>query len=995
MKSFAKRFGALTAVGALAVSAIAGSGIVLNVALAEESETDYSDHYFFDQLKNDPLAQNFYKAFDTLAENGEFKKGKVEYDLVANGVATKDQVTAYVNNSDSSRLARSYGAGRDAFYMDHPDLFYLDIFSTSISAGMKGSDYVAYLDSSRALNTYNGNLDSEAKVNTAIEAYEAKIGEIVAEANEKSTVKEKIEYVNEYIAENNTYGFGTEVQGDRNVDTPKADYIYTSYGALINNESVCEGYAKSFKAVMDRLGIPCACVSGSADGDRDGKYEPHMWNAVQVDGLWYGVDVTYNATGADKNEWTLVGGQKMNDTHISDGVVSTSGYELRYPALKPYEYGNNTDDNGMVIVGEYVDDGSSGYDLKLVISCDDKGALKLEEEGKYLAFRMGLKQGSEIEWQPWANFVAYNEAMKLNIEGDYFKFTDNDTTMEVASHIEYLQFALLSREPDAKGTDLFTMNSVVAYDPANLTQADFIGSISAPYHNNGYGSSEEPAPFVLSVSPYSGAALPVDQSHEIKIKYTDELELEANKTVDDIEIDFIISRGNDIIKENATATNVKWEGDTVTFTFTPSKMYVHNEAWYYFTPTCLVGKKSQKTPNAASFSFGGQSIICNKMLPGGQLYMKLYGQPMLLDDSDVSATNFKDENDRYFAESQRSQLILVASKPNSAQEQKMDEVLKEGTGIEDKDIVSSSSYEINLQICGVVPKIPNGTYFQVAFGFPEGYDPNDEGTTYKIYHYKTDTVGNIIGVEEIPVIINQYGLIAKVPSFSPFTVVQVKKDSAAVTNSDTVNVYAYVNGGTGGTITTDGKSGISEVKDSITYDIKADDGFTIACVRLNGKVLDASYYSDGKLTLDKDDIESSNMLEVQFMNAETASAYASQGITLSYGTTLDGTNPDYAPDTNSNSVTVIVICVVVAVVALAGGALIVWWIFFKKKPAEETATAQPKAKQTTVKKKTVSEKPKKEKTAKDSAKQTKTAAKPKKETAAKKSTKPTSNSKKK
>ena len=39
----------------------------------------------------------------------------------------------------------------------------------------------------------------------------------------------------------------------------------------------------------------------------------------------------------------------------------------------------------------------------------------------------------------------------------------------------------------------------------------------------------------------------------------------------------------------------------------------------------------------------------------------------------------KDENGNYYAASQRSQLMLVATKPNSQQEQKMDEVLKNET----------------------------------------------------------------------------------------------------------------------------------------------------------------------------------------------------------------------------------------------------------------------------------------------------------------------------
>ncbi|MDE6273870.1 MAG: hypothetical protein K2L87_02340 [Clostridiales bacterium] len=489
MKLRTKSSAVLWMAAMLVLSLFAGLFAALFGRTSAVSAANDTAKYYYGQLSNDQLAKNFYDAFEKLESDGAFKKGTIEYDLVENGVATEEQVKAYVSGLDNNRLARSYGAGRDAYYMDHPDLFYADVFATSISAGLKEEKYVAYLDSSRVLTTYRGNLNSETAVNAAIQEYESQLKTIVDEAKKLSSVTAQIAYVNGYIASHTNYGYGTEVQGDKNVDTPKAAFVYTSYGALVNRESVCEGYAKSFKAVMDRLGIPCACIAGAVDGKGDGNYQPHMWNAVEVEGMWYGVDVTYNATGINREEWLLVGAQSMFNTHVEDRVVSTSGYELRYPALKPYDYGTDTDDNGMVIEGEYTETEDQGIDLKLTISCENKGALKLEEEGKYLAYRMGLPgEGAQIEWMPWTNFVAINEAMKMHIEGDYYPITDTETIIEVVSpQAAYMQFALFNRAPDAVG-DMFTGDALISYDPANLKDSDFIGEISAPYRNNGYES---------------------------------------------------------------------------------------------------------------------------------------------------------------------------------------------------------------------------------------------------------------------------------------------------------------------------------------------------------------------------------------------------------------------------------------------------------------------------------------------------------------------------
>ena len=269
-------------------------------------------------------------------------------------------------------------------------------------------------------------------------------------------------------------------------------------------------------------------------------------------------------------------------------------------------------------------------------------------------------------------------------------------------------------------------------------------------------------------------------------------------------------------------------------------------------------------------------------------------------------------------------------------------MLKRDTPIKDEDIVTSSTYEINLQICGVVQKVPNGSYMQVAFGFPEGYDANDAGTTFKIYHYKHDDRGNITGVEEIPVIITEYGLIAKVTSFSPFTIVQVKNTSAAVTESNVKNVYAYVNG-TGGTVTTDGASGIAAVEEDVVYDISPDKGYHTACVRLNGKAIEASRYANGKLTLSAAELEAGNMLEVCFVTEESAKSYASKGISIFYyGEPVSAINLVNAA--------AVISCCVIGVVALGVCTFMVWW-FDLRTPKSERAAETSSAKRSARKKK--------------------------------------------
>lgn len=199
-------------------------------------------------------------------------------------------------------------------------------------------------------------------------------------------------------------------------------------------------------------------------------------------------------------------------------------------------------------------------------------------------------------------------------------------------------------------------------------------------------------------------------------------------------------------------------------------------------------------------------------------------------------------------------------------------------------------------------------------------------------------------------------MIAQVKSFSPFTIVQLKNTSEAVSKDTSKSIYANVIGN-GGTITTqkaEGQSGIDQVtQDSITYTISANAGYQLGTVFLNGKAVDASRIKDGKLTLTKAELETSNTLEVKFRTIEAAQSYEAKGIeitdvklavNLKDSEAEEPTTPDQkpnpdptpdetpttpTPDTSSNHTTIIICCVVVAIVVVAAAVSVV--IVLKKK----------------------------------------------------------------
>lgn len=87
-----------------------------------------------------------------------------------------------------------------------------------------------------------------------------------------------------------TYNYGSLTTGDLYPHTSVTAFV--GYGDKKEKSAVCEGYAKAFKVLCDKVGIPCVLVSGQ--GVTSSGAGAHMWNYVQMeDKQWYLVDATW------------------------------------------------------------------------------------------------------------------------------------------------------------------------------------------------------------------------------------------------------------------------------------------------------------------------------------------------------------------------------------------------------------------------------------------------------------------------------------------------------------------------------------------------------------------------------------------------------------------------------------------------------------------------------------------------------------------------------
>ncbi|MDD5833459.1 MAG: transglutaminase domain-containing protein [Clostridiales bacterium] len=123
-----------------------------------------------------------------------------------------------------------------------------------------------------------------AEVMRQHDAADAVINSILQAAPED--MYEKCRFFNDWISNNNCYDW-EGANSNINMKT-------TVYNVVCEGSSVCEGYANTFFVLCHRSGIYSAyvrCLSDANDPD-----SLHAINAVNLDGRWKKIDVTWNDT---------------------------------------------------------------------------------------------------------------------------------------------------------------------------------------------------------------------------------------------------------------------------------------------------------------------------------------------------------------------------------------------------------------------------------------------------------------------------------------------------------------------------------------------------------------------------------------------------------------------------------------------------------------------------------------------------------------------------
>lgn len=240
-----------------------------------------------------------------------------------------------------------------ALLCDNPDLFFVGRKCTLTSHFLATDCSIEYIIDKEEYSERKAELDGVCeKILSSLQKPE----------DEWQTEKD----IHDYIVENCEYKI------------VESEHVYSSaYGALVNGEAACEGYSKAAKLLLDMAGIESSVVSGISRGF-DGEYDPHMWNAVKINGNFYYLDCTWDDPvsndGAEYVTYTYF--------NVSDDMISSTHSDISQ------DFGcDSTEENYYIKTGRYF----SAYDRSDEKKLASLIAKELESGSEVLQIRFGSK----------------------------------------------------------------------------------------------------------------------------------------------------------------------------------------------------------------------------------------------------------------------------------------------------------------------------------------------------------------------------------------------------------------------------------------------------------------------------------------------------------------------------------------------------------------------------------------------------------------------------
>ncbi|MBW6411597.1 transglutaminase domain-containing protein [Clostridium weizhouense] len=239
------------------------------------------DEYLKSKIPQNSRRVKRYSSFSLFETNKEEIKERIKNGLenYETNIDIKTLVDLDDIQNNSNKILDLYF---DVMY-ENPQFFYS-------SPTFVKFDNCTYNPSSRKLNSCDIKITYEYS-NDVIDQMRDQLN------NRINTIKQKylnscstdleIEYaIHDYITQNCTYDKDNYDRGTI------PNISHTSYGALVNQVAVCDGYSKANMLLLNEYGIEAGIVTNDS----------HAWNYVNIDGNYYQTDLTWDDPTPETNK---------------------------------------------------------------------------------------------------------------------------------------------------------------------------------------------------------------------------------------------------------------------------------------------------------------------------------------------------------------------------------------------------------------------------------------------------------------------------------------------------------------------------------------------------------------------------------------------------------------------------------------------------------------------------------------------------------------------
>lgn len=391
--------------------------------LGELGRTNYSSHYFYDQLSTE--LKSTYNTLYNYCLNLECSEENATVVNYSNG--TTGYIVGYANISGNALAVSDIAKLYSVFFYENPRFYFIEQGCSYSS----NNGYVTRIAMTCNESFYNGSVRATAST----EMY-GKVSSILNTVDAISDPVAKEDYIAKYICDNTVY--------------EKVDHHQSAYGALVAGKAVCAGYTNAYSLLCSAAGLEISFTCSPN----------HVWNRVKYYDNWYCTDVTwmdgYETNGMYVEKWhnksysTFVNNDDSNGSHSIESKMS--GYtfpdciydEVQLPpVVTASTYGHSLCLNGNIGVNFYLE-------LSDAVLADENSYMKFTVLGKSnTVYTKDIKDNAE------------NQVLINGIK--HYKFTCEVTAKQMTETISADFYATQFGEEQCISSEEYTVQKYANY----------------------------------------------------------------------------------------------------------------------------------------------------------------------------------------------------------------------------------------------------------------------------------------------------------------------------------------------------------------------------------------------------------------------------------------------------------------------------------------------------------------------------------------------------